>query len=48
MTAGDYLFTFTAQTGADLAFLVGIEAGSMTTDSDAPGALFNGLSLIHI
>lgn len=42
LTAGDYLFTFTAQTAADLAFLVGIEAGSMTADSDAPGALFNG------
>ena len=42
LTAGDYLLTFTAQADADLAFLVGIEAGSMSTDMDAPGELFNG------
>jgi hypothetical protein len=42
LTAGDYLLTFTAQADADLAFLVGIEGGSMSTDSDAPGELFNG------
>ena len=42
LTAGDYLLTFTAQRAADLAFLVGIEAGTMTTEYDAPGALFNG------
>lgn len=42
LTAGDYLLTFTAQAKADLAFLVGIEAGSMTEDSGDPGELFNG------
>lgn len=42
LTAGDYVLTFTAQTAAELAFLVGIEAGTMTTDYGAPGELFNG------
>lgn len=42
LTAGDYLLTFTAQADADLAFLVGIEGGAMSSDSDAPGELFNG------
>lgn len=42
LTAGNYLLTFTAQVKADLAFLVGIEAGSMTEDSGEPGELFNG------
>lgn len=42
LTAGEYLFTFTAQAKADLAFLVGIEAGAMSEDSDEPGELFNG------
>lgn len=42
LTAGDYFLTFAAQAKSDLAFLVGIEAGSMTEDSGAPGELFNG------
>ncbi|MCW5841019.1 MAG: PPC domain-containing protein [Caldilinea sp.] len=42
LTAGEYLLTFTAQAKADLAFLVGIEAGSMSEDSGEPGELFNG------
>ena len=42
LTAGDYVLTFSAQAKADLAFLVGIEAGSMTEDSGEPGELFNG------
>ncbi|HAJ36813.1 MAG TPA: hypothetical protein DCL15_14110 [Chloroflexi bacterium] len=42
LSAGDYVLTFTAQADAELAFLVGIEAGSMSTDPDAPGELFNG------
>jgi hypothetical protein len=46
LTAGDYVLTFTAQAAAELAFLVGIEAGTMTTDSDAPGELFNGAVFI--
>ena len=42
LTAGEYLLTFTAQAKAELAFLVGIEAGSMSEDSGEPGELFNG------
>jgi len=42
LTAGEYLLTFTAQGKAELAFLVGIEAGSMSEDSGEPGELFNG------
>ena len=36
------LLTFTAQAKADLAFLVGIEAGTMSEDSGEPGGTFNG------
>ncbi len=46
LAAGDYVLTFTAQTAAELAFLVGIETGTMTTNYDAPGALFNGAVFI--
>lgn len=46
LTAGDYVLTFTAQAAAELAFLVGIEAGSMSTDAEAPGELFNGVVFI--
>ena len=46
LTAGDYTLTFTAQAAAELAFLVGIEAGSMSTDAEAPGELFNGAVFI--
>lgn len=46
LTAGDYVLTFTAQAAAELAFLVGIEAGSMSTDAEAPGELFNGAVFI--
>ncbi|HHY55986.1 MAG TPA: hypothetical protein GYA08_11175 [Chloroflexi bacterium] len=42
LDAGDYVLTFTAQTEAELGFLVGIEAGTMSADADAPGELFNG------
>ena len=46
LTAGDYVLGFTAQAAAELAFLVGIETGTMTTDYDAPGELFNGAVFI--
>jgi hypothetical protein len=42
LTAGDYLLTFTAERDADLVFVTGIEAGTMTADADQPGDLFNG------
>ena len=42
LNAEEYVLTFTAQAKAELAFVVGIEAGSMEEDSDEPGELFNG------
>lgn len=42
LAAGDYLLTFTAAREANLAFVTGIEAGTMTADADQPGDLFNG------
>lgn len=46
LTAGEYLFLFAALSDAELGFVVGIEGGSMTTDPDAPGVLFNGASFL--
>ena len=46
LTAGEYLFLFTAQSDAELGFVVGIEGGSMTTDPTAPGELFSGVTFL--
>ncbi|MCS6827926.1 MAG: hypothetical protein NZ553_15040 [Caldilinea sp.] len=46
LSAGEHLLLFTAEAAAELDFVVGIEAGSMTTDPDNPGELFNGATFL--
>lgn len=46
LSAGEYVLVFTAQTDARLEFTTGIEAGTMSTDIDAPGELFNGATFL--
>lgn len=46
LAAGEHLFLFSAQADAELGFVVGVEGGSMTTDPDAPGSLFNGATFL--
>lgn len=46
LAAGEHLFLFAAQADAELGFVVGVEGGSMTTDPDAPGKLFNGVTFL--
>lgn len=46
IVAGEYALVFTAQADAQLEFTTGIEAGSMSTDFDAPGELFNGATFL--
>ena len=46
LTAGDYLLLFVAQQSAELGFVVGVEAGSMSADPSLPGQLFNGATFV--
>lgn len=46
LSAGEHLLLFTANAAAELGFVVGIEGGSMTTDPDNPGELFNGATFL--
>lgn len=46
LSAGEHLLLFTAEAAAELDFVVGIEAGSMSTDPDNPGELFNGATFL--
>ena len=46
LTAGDYLLLFVAQQSAELGFVVGVEAGSMSADPSLPGELFNGATFV--